>query len=401
MTTTVKSQQEFYDQYKDEVVALADELTDFSDGSMHDILGGAFSTCLNELSELIIAEFSKTFFSLASGTEAQGGSGDIDDLQALAVDHFGDDFARPQAEKATGEVDFSRPNTDAGDVEIAVDVIVKTEKDANGEEIRFAVTEAGTMTGTALTLNIEAVVAGIEGNITNSDKIVVIETTLSDPSVTVTNSSNTAGGTNELQDPEYREFIKNKIISLIGATEQAVRGAALAVSGVEIAELTTLERVVIDYDIGAGDILAGADYFRIPYPIMYIADASGNSSDDLIQDVLDAIFPVKAAGVRIEVRGAVPQLFDWTASLTLDIGGPNYTELSNDLTKILDTMTEYVNTVLSIGEGFNKEEAKAYVMDIWGPGGTADLTSFSTSVPSGNVSVDSNEKLIANNIAIV
>lgn len=391
MTTTVKSQQEFYDLYKDEVLGLADELTDFSEGSMHDIIAGALSTAQNELSELIISEFTKTFFDLASGT----------DLERLAVDHFGDSFARPDASPASGSVDFSRPDTVAGDVLIDIGTIVKTEKDANGEEISFKTTEAVTMTGTSITANIEAVNPGVSGNITSTNKIVVIETTLSDATVVVTNSLNTAGGTDEPDDVTYREIIKNLIISLAGATEAAVKGAALSVSGVALAELTTLERVVIDYDIGTDDILMGAQYFRIPYPVIYIADASGNSSDALIQAVKDRIFFVKAAGVQIEVRGAVPIAFNWTASLTLNAGGPNYAELSNDLAKIVETMTEYVNSVIGIGEGFNKAEANSYVLSVWGASGTNDLTSFSSSVPSGNVSVSANEKLIANVIQIV
>lgn len=401
MTTEVKTQQQFYEQYRDEVLGLANELTDFSEGSLHDIIAGALSTCQNELSELIISEFVKTYFSLASGTEEQGGSGDVDDLEALAVDHFGETFRRPEASRATGSADFSRPNTDGGDVPIAIGTIIKTLKDANGEEIRFRTTEAGTMTGLSLTLNIEAVDPGIDGNITSADKIVVIETTLSDPTVTVTNSANTAGGTEQPQDPEYRDIIKNLIISLAGATEAAVKGAALAVSGVALAELVTVERVVIDYDIGGEEILAGATYFRIPYPVIYIADSSGNSSAALIQAVKNALVSVKAAGVRIDVQGAVAVSFDWTASLTLDAGGPNFAELSSDLTKIIETMTEYVNSVLGIGEGFTKAEANAYVLSVWGPSGTGDLTAFSTSVPSGNVSVDANEKLIANTIQIV
>lgn len=401
MTTSVKSQQEFYEQYRDEVIGLADELTDFSEGSLHDIIAGAISTCQNELSELIIAEFVKTFFDLASGTKAQGGSGDVDDLEKLAVDHFGDDFARPDATAATGSVDFSRPTTDAGDIVIPEGTIVKTEQDANGEDIRFRTTEEGTMTGLSLTLDIEAVDEGTDGNITSAGKIVVIESTLSDPSIVVTNSANTAGGTNQPLDPEYRDIIQNKIIALAGATEAAVKGAALAVSGVALAVLTTVERVVIDYDIGGAQIEPGATYFRIPYPVMYIADSSGNSSAALIQSVKDAIVNTRGAGIRVDVQGAVAVLFDWTASVTLNAGGPNFAELSNDLSPIIETMTEYVNSVLDIGQGFNKADANAYVLSVWGSAGTNDLTTFSSSVPSGNVSVQANEKLIADDIQIV
>lgn len=391
MTTTVKSQQQFYDQYKNEVLALSSELTDFSDGSMHDVINGALSTCLNEVTELIVSEFVKTFFGLAEGA----------DLEFLAVDHFGDDFARPKANAATGSVVFSRPDTAAGDVVIPDGTIVKTEKDANGEEIRFKTTEEVTMTGTSVTAKIEAMEAGKIGNITSTGKIIVIESTLSDASISVTNSTNTAGGVNAPTDDEYRVIIKNLIVALAGATEAAVEGSALAVAGVSLVALTTEEKVVIEYDIGTSAIKSGATYFRIPYPVIYIADADGNSSASLIEDVENALVFTKAAGVRIIVKGAVPVSFNWTGSLTLNAGGPNFTELSSDLSKIIDTMTDYVNKSLAIGQGFNKANANAYILSIWGPSGTNDITSFSTSIPSGNVSINANEKLIANTVQIV
>jgi len=64
-------------------------------------------------------------------------------------------------------------------------------------------------------------------------------------------------------------------------------------------------------------------------------------------------------------------------------------------------MREYVNEVLSIGQGFDKVAAKQYILSIWGSAGTNDLVNFSSSVPSGNVSVASNVKLIADNIEII
>ncbi len=401
MTTTVKSQSELYEQYKNEVLGLTSEFTDFSEGSMHDIVAGAVSVGGNELAELIISEFSKTFFGLATGTEEQGGSGDVDDIEALAVDHFGDLFARPKSTNSTGEVEFSRPDISNGDVLIAIGTIVKTQKDPNGLEIRFSTTEEVLMTGLNSLVNVEAVDAGSGGNITSSGKITVLESTLSDASILVTNLTNTAGGTDAPQDDEYKEIIKNLIVALAGATEEAVKGAALSVSGVALAQPTTEERVVIDYDIGLAQIKAGATFFRIPLPILYVADGNGNSSAALIQAVVDRIFQTKAAGVNIQVKGAVPVLFNWTASLVLNVSGPNYTELSNDLSKISDSMTDYINTQLAIGQGFNKTDANTHILSIWGSGGTNDLASFNTSIPSGDTAVDINQKLIANNMNIV
>jgi autotransporter-associated beta strand protein len=390
MATKVTTLTEFYELYKNEVLAQASEISDFSEGSMHDILAGALSAGLNEISELIITEFSKTFFDLASGA----------DLDKLAVDHFGDKFARPVASQATGEITFTRPNTDSGDVTINQGTVVKTAKDANGEEVRFVTTETVSMTGLSITAQIRAVLGGTSGN-AGAGKIVVLESTLSDPNVTVSNASNMAGGTNAPEDADYREIIKSLIRALAGATEAAVVGAALATPGVSMAKAITAERIVIDYDISTDDIASGAEFFRIPYVRLYIADALGNSSQALVEAVKNSIFGVKAAGVRIEVLGAVAVALNWTASITLNSGGPNYSELQSDTTKIVDTMKDYVDKVLTIGQDFSKANAASYVMSIWGPMGTNDLVSFSSSVPSGNVSVNANEKLISGVVQIV
>jgi uncharacterized phage protein gp47/JayE len=389
MATRSLTMNEFYEFYKDQVLALAPELTDFSDGSLHDIIAGAFSASMNELTELTLTEFQKTFFDTATGS----------DLDILAEDHFGAKFARPVAINATGVITFSRANTDEGNVTIPVGTVVKTEKDSAGNEIRFLTTEEVILTGLTIDASIEADEAGSSGNLL-ANTLTVLESTLTDTSVTVNNTAAMAGGEDEQDDAEYRETIKNLIQSLAGATKEAIKGAILALPNIGFAELITEEKVVIEYDIGGGDIAAGAAYFRIPYPIVYVADENGNSSPSLIADANTAIAPVKACGVQIEVLGAIAISLNWTASLVLDAGGPNYSELQSDLTKIQESMTEYINTGLAIGEGFSRSSANAYILSIWGPAGTGDLTAFSTSTPAGDVSVNSNEKLIAGTMSI-
>jgi hypothetical protein len=390
MTTEVKTQSQYYDIYKNEVLSQASELTDFSEGSLHDILAGSLSMAMNEISELIISEFSKTYFELAKGP----------DLEKLAVDHFGESFSRPLSVKSTGVVTFSRPNINSGDVTISEGTIIKTEKDANGQERRFKTTATVIMTGLNASVEVEAVDAGQIGQV-SANKIKVIETTLSNPFITVTNSLPTAGGKEAPTDAEYLDIIKAKILALAGATEAAIKGAVLSVSGISMAALVTEERAVIEWDINLNAPKAGSQYFRIPYPRIYIADSEGNSSPALIEEVRKAIIPVRAAGVKIEVSGAVPVTINWTGSLSLNPQGPNYSELEQDLTRIVETMRNYINSVLGIGESFNKAVANAYIMKIWGPEGTDDITSFSSSVPTGNVSVDGNEKLISGNVQLV
>ena len=130
MATQVPSQQDLYDLYKNEIQSRNPSLTDFEEGSKLDSIGGGLSVAGAEIVKSIVDLFAKTYFSTANGPEVTQGS---DDLELLAVDHFGDAFARPAASPAIGNVTFSRPTIAAGNVVIPAGTIVKTEKDANGE----------------------------------------------------------------------------------------------------------------------------------------------------------------------------------------------------------------------------------------------------------------------------
>jgi hypothetical protein len=394
MTKTVKTQSEYYQIYKDEVQSEASEFTDFSDGSLHDIIAGALSTAMNENSELIISEFSKTFFGLAQGPEFTGG---VDNLEKLAVDHFGDRFQRPDAEKATGEVTFTRPNTDAGNVTIGAGTVTKTEKDANGEDVRFETVSEVTLTGLSISADVIAIVEGASGNV-DAGQIAVIESALTDPTISVSNASAMAGGADEQSDAEYRETIRALIESLAGATEAAIKGAALALSGVSFASTLTIIKAVKEWDIG-GSVAVG-DFFRIPYVELYVADENGNSSQPLIDEVTAAILPVRAAGVLIVVKGGTASDLSWNASITLNPAGPNYAALSADPQMILDSMQNYINEEIDINEGFDKILANQHILGIWGSAGTNDLTSFITNTPSGNVAGSTGVKLVADVMSI-
>ena len=398
MTTKVLSQQEFFDLYKDEVQSQNGELTDFSDGSLHDTIAGALSTGLNELSELTITEFKKTFFDTANGIEV---TGNIDDLNNLAVDHFGDRFKRPPSVGSTGTVKFDRPNTDAGDATILLGSIVKTEKDANGDEIRFKTDAEIIMIGTTINAETTAV-DPTQGSKTNVEPgtIIVVESALTDPSITVTNVAKFAGGDDEQEDAEYRETIRALIESLAGATKAAVSGALLAVPGISFVSLIETILSVIEFDIGANDIKAGAIFFRIPFPEAFIADENGASSPGLIALADTALELVRSCGVKIVVQGAVAVVVAWDASITLNAGGPNFSELSVDPQPIIDSMTDFINKEIEIGNGFDVSQANAFILAIWGSAGTDDLTAFTTNVPSGNIAGVTGTKLIAGAITI-
>lgn len=64
-------------------------------------------------------------------------------------------------------------------------------------------------------------------------------------------------------------------------------------------------------------------------------------------------------------------------------------------------MREYIEG-LQVGESFDRDAAKAYVLDRWGQDGTGDLAEngFSTISPTGNVQVTESVILIAGTIEI-
>ena len=391
MATEILSQQQLYDLIKNEIQNRDPNATDFSDGSEYDSLAGGFSVGLQEVQRIMLDLFAKTYINTANGPEVTGGP---DDLQSLLTDHFGDSFARPDGSAATGVVSFSRPTSAAGNITIPAGTIVKTEKDANGEEQRFETESEVILSGLTIDASVAAVENGAAGNV-NSGTITVIESVLGDPTITVTNAAGFVGGDDEFDDSEYREFARNKIETIRGATGAAIEAAALNVAGVEVATVIENILTVINWDIGTS--MPVGDPFKIPEGVLYVADANGTASQALLDDVEEAVFAVKACGVIKRIEAAVPLSIDWSSRYTLNPGGPNFATLSTDPTLIEESMTQYIQQ-LPIGTDFNRSLARQAILDTWGPTGTNDLTDFITDVPVGNISAQINEKLIPGTI---
>lgn len=385
---TIKSQGDYYTDYQVEVQDDAPELTDFTDGSTNDILGGVFSTGLSEITALIIDQFKKLFFTTAGGPETTGGP---DDIQTLAVDHYGTDFARPAATSAIGDVTFTRPTDTAGAGTILAGTIVKTPPDSSGVSQRAALLQTVTVGPTTLTINASAqmVVPGQAGNV-SAAMITQIEGALFDPTFVVSNTLGFAGGAAALSTPDYQEFIRNSLETLKGGTVPGIEALAKKTPGVEIATVVENEIAVRQWDIGSNSPTGPT--FRIPQTTLYIADANGSASDALVAQVLTGLFALRAAGVQIDVAGATALPVNWTASIVLNPAGPNFSILENDATMIIDTMKAYLN-VLPIGMSFIRRDARNVILAIWGPSGTNDITDFLNHIPVGDVQADEVEKL--------
>jgi hypothetical protein len=392
--TQPRSQEELYEIHKNEVIQRAPNLTDYEEGAINDANSGAASVAMSELTDLIIQQFAKTYFRSADGPEVTGGA---DDLETLAIDHFGDDFARPDATKSAGIVTFSRPTATAGDVIINAGTVVKTQADANGQIRRFETVLGVTLTGLNINASIEAV-TGEEGPANNVEagEIDQIETTLTDPTIVVTNAAATTGGVAEQDDATYREHILNLIKQLKGATKTALQAKLLTVAGVEQATVIEFGQNVIEWIDSSSTPVD--DSFIIPRVRAFIADANGTANQALIDAAALVLDEVRACGVRVEIVGAVAIVLDWTGLLTLNPGGPNFATLSADTSLITEAMTKYLQD-LAIGAGLNRNLARKAIMDEWGPDGTDDLADFVSTIPTADVDVDENERLIPGTIS--
>lgn len=391
----ILTRQQIYDIAVTEMKAQNSAITDFNDGALADIIAGVTAQVLSEMSDLTVTEFSKTFFNSANGPEVTGST---DDLQTLAVDHFGDDFARPGATSSGGQVTFARATTTAGNVLIPAGTAVATGANASGQKTRFLTTADVTMTGTSINAQVLCDTAGSAGDVAAS-AITSIQTTLTDPTVTVTNAAAMSGGADELNDAQYRGFILNKLKGLKGATLLALQAIAATVPGVQT--VTALEQffTAIQYNIGTGLPVPGAVYFQFPYAFIYIADVNGSASNTLVAAVQASIDAVRAAGTKVQVVGAQPVSQNWTLSVTLNAGGPNFATFQSDKTQLIQSMANYV-AALPIGTGFNRAAAVNAFLALWGPAGTNDVTAATTTTPIGDVSITATQKLIPGTMAI-
>lgn len=383
MAAPLLSKQDFYALYKSTVQAADpdhDQLSDWSDGSINDMLAGACAVIGAELQFRIVEQFNKTLFANAEGAE----------LDELVEDHFGEEFARTGDVKAVGVAKFTRSSSL---IEETVDAgtIIETTTPIGGTATQFE-TDIDLVLGVGVTsgyVTITAKVAGSAGNV-DAGEITTINPPLA--GFTVTNETETAGGDEELSDSEYLGHVGDLISTLRGGTDTGIEAKIRSVPGIEKASVHTTFQAVKNWNIAGGAVEGSA--YTIVVSKAYIADANGTGNDALVALAEEAVAAEKAAGVNILVIAASAQSMDWTAAFTLNVSGPNFAALSADPEPIAQTMRDYIEN-LGIGDDFVRATANAYVLSKWGPSGSNDITTFTTSVPSGDVSTGANVKLIA------
>lgn len=260
--------------------------------------------CGAAMAEEIVNEDVRTFNKLLVAT-ATGA-----DLDRLAMDRYG--ISRKAAAPATGTISLSRPTAAYGATVIAADSRFAT---ADGTE--FATLTAASFGIGALgpvSVDVQAVVAGADGNVSASTINRVIST-LADSSITCMNGSRTAGGDEEETDDAFRQRIRKFYVSARRGTLQAIEAGALSVAGVRQAVASE----VIDPS------LSPARYVQI-----FIADKDGYASTPLITAVEVALEEYRAAGIKVDVLGGAPTFQDVQIELAFPTG-VNQSQIASDV----------------------------------------------------------------------
>jgi uncharacterized phage protein gp47/JayE len=208
------------------------------------------------------------------------------DLDRLAMDRYG--LSRKAAAPAVGTVSISRPTATYGGTVVAADTRFAT---ADGTE--FATVTAASLGVGALgpvSIDVQAVVAGADGNV-SAATITRVISTLADSSITVTNASRTTGGDEEETDDAFRQRIRKFYVEARRGTLQALEFGALSVPGVRQA----VAAEVIDPS------LSPARYAQV-----FIADKDGYASTPMLAAVEIALEEYRAAGIKVDVLGGAP-----------------------------------------------------------------------------------------------
>ena len=225
-----------------------------------------------------------------------------DDLTALVDDHL--NLQREAASAAQVELSFSRPEagTEPSGT-IPAGTTVATAFDADGNEVQFT-TDTGLAFGTSvlgpLTVQATAVDTGREGNVNAATIVRVIDQPSFDPTFTVTNVAAAAGGNAEESDPDLRTRARAFYATLRRGTLAALEFGAKQVTEVRVAK-------------GSENITTGE-------VTVLVSDADGNSTLQMISDVVAELENWRCAGTNVQVTGGTQLEVTMTITLTAVAG---------------------------------------------------------------------------------
>jgi len=323
------------------------------EGSDVNLVLGAGSVMGEAISLQLASCFAGLFVETATGSA----------LDRLAFDRYG--LTRFPATPSTVELTFIRPDASFGAGTIPAGTRVQT---AAG--LQFAVNQDTLVTGvaTSVTANATCLVAGSTTN-TSEETITAIVDSLFDPTFTVDNFAQAAGGMDQESDAAFKGRIRGYFATLRRATLGAIIFGALDVPGVAVA--SAFEAV----NPGTG----------LPAALvqLIVGDSNGNSSPSMLQAVQDALLEFRALGIPVVVSGGnvVFQPVQWQLAYS---AGIDATQAQNDV----QAVTVAVSQFLAPGETLHRSTLISAARTV--PGVIVSDTSLV--VPPGDiVPVDAND----------
>ncbi len=264
-----------------------------------------------------------------------------DDLTQLAADHWA--IQRRASTSSVGTVTFTRAGADASAQSIPSGTTVATIRDSQGNDVQFETTQDAAWaisTNGARTVNIEASVTGLTGNLAAINLITrIVSTPPSGGTYTITASSQPAGGSEEEADPDLRDRVRLYPSTLRRGTLGALEYGAKQVTTVAVAKASAVQDTT-------------------GLVTVYVSDASGNSSgttqevsvstiDDgtMTAKVAVELYSWACAGALVNVTGGAIQTVNISVQIAVRLG-VDVTQLISD---IQNSISARVNR-LNIGE---------------------------------------------------
>lgn len=306
-------------------------------GDISDILISGAAAMADRLVGWFAERVAATFLDGATG----------EDLTTLAADHWG--IQRRTALKSTAQIEVTRASADATSQTFAIGTVVATARDSRGAEVRYLTTTAASWavsTNGARTVNVEAEIAGVAGNLADEDLITrLVSSPPAGGNYSITSSTQPAGGAEEEDDSTLRDRVRKYPSTLRRGTLYALEYGALSTSNAGVAK-------------------ANAVQDNTGLVTVYVSDASGASSGttkevdpDLIDDglmttrVAIELLKWACAGSLVQVTGGAVQLVNITVAITVRLG----VDVTQLITDIEDAIEARVNR-LTIGDTLYKSD---------------------------------------------
>ena len=242
-------------------------------------------------------------------TFIDGAEGDA--LGALVDDHL--NIQRQPSTQSQVTVDFARLTDAGGAGTIPAGTLAATGFGPDGEEIQFNTDTDAVFGGAALgpiSVVATASEAGRDGNVDAAEISRILDSVF-DPTITITNSLAAGGGNDEESDPELRERARNFFVTLRRGTLESLVFGAKEVPSVRFARA--------DEDPVTGLVT------------VTVSDSDGNSTAQMVSDVIIELEEWRCAGTAITVVGGTKVLVDLTIEVTNSIAGFDVAAAEPDL----------------------------------------------------------------------